>query len=195
MPRPRIHSSAQQDQYSRSILQFHPMPCSSTGRWSQTMPFRLGMKENSQHWKHRHRGMNNMTAVWLHQREERAEFDISSEEAVGGSVPSRRTDTSNAIQGEVAAVVQRWSNSSPGRRGGTQKQMGGDLSVSAERHTNTHGRTSEQRSRQPQTPRGRQTGHDPSGERTHSEEVPRLVGTGPRSDRHHRSTTPRNISR
>ena len=94
----------QQDQQLRSTLQSHQVYCSSTGRWSRTIQFRLGTRENLQHWRYRYRG------------------------------------------------------------------------------------------RQPQTPRWRQTGHNPQGERTHSEEVYRLVHSGPRSHvPPRRYTTCRNI--
>ena len=127
--------------------------------------------------------MNNMTsAVWLHQREEMLNSSSSSEEVVRGPVSARSPVSSNALQGEVAAAFLRWSQRPPGRRRGSQKQVGGDSGFSPERHIDTHGRTSEQGSRQPQTPRGRQTSNNPQSDRTHSEEVSRLAGFGTRGD-------------
>ena len=89
--------------------------------------------------------MNNMTsAVWLHQREEK----LNSEEVVRRPVSSRSPVPSNTFQGKVAAVVLRRSHSPPGRRRGSQKQVGGDSGFSPERYVDTHGRTSEQECRQ-----------------------------------------------
>ena len=75
--------------------------------------------------------MNNMTsAVWLPPEGRKTEFDISSEEVVRRSVSARCPDTPNARQGKVAAVLLRWSHNPPGRRRGSQKQMGGDFGFS-----------------------------------------------------------------
>ena len=192
MPRPRIHSHPQQDQQLRSTQQSHQMYCSSTGRWSRTMQFRLVRERICNTGEIDTEGIRVCTET-QHQDEqydlsclappEGRKTDISFEEVVRRSVSARCPDTPNALQGKVAAVLLRWSHGPPGRRRGPQKQMGGDFGFSPERHTDTHGRSCEQRGRQPQTPRGRQTGHNPQGERTHSEEIYRLVDFWPTKSR------------
>ena len=121
-------------------------------------------------------------AVWLHQREERlnsvTRLKKLSEEQFLLAAQSRPTrfrakwqqsyyDGPTARRDAEEALRSKWVET---------------LASLLRGHVDTHGRTSEQGCRKPQTPRRRQTSDNSQSERTHSEEVSRLAGFGTRGD-------------